>query len=155
MKWYKNQCLQYLKSFWLCCQHVAGERILNTKEGRHCGAWVLFELSAWMRTLLRIKEKAVKNETKTEMLASPINKRGQEANRWQHGTPRLAKTDVVHIKDRKTDSLAAENRRISVWSSFPEIGGVGEAQLLSGRPVGAAAWLEHGQVVLTARKGWH
>lgn len=39
------------------------------------------ELSAWMRTLLRIKEKAVKNETKTEMLASPINKRGQEANR--------------------------------------------------------------------------
>lgn len=60
---------------------MAGERILNTEVGRHCGAWVLLELSAWMRTLLRIKEKAVKNETKTEMLASPINKRGQEANR--------------------------------------------------------------------------
>lgn len=49
------------------------------------------------------------------MLASPINKRGQEANRWQHGIPRLVKTDVMHIKDRKTDNLAAENRtRISI-----------------------------------------
>lgn len=61
------------------------------------------------------KKKAVRNETKTEMLASPINKRGQEANRWQHGIPRLVKTDVMHIKDRKTDNLAAENRtRISI-----------------------------------------
>lgn len=61
------------------------------------------------------------------MLASSINKRGQEANRWQHGIPRLAKNDVMHIKDRKTDSLAAENRtRVSIWSSFPEIGRVGK-----------------------------
>lgn len=68
-----------------------------------------------MWTLLRIKENAVNNKTKMEMLASSINKRGQEANRWQHGIPRLAKNDVMHIKDRKTDSLAAENRtRVSI-----------------------------------------
>lgn len=116
----------------LCCQHVAAERIINTKEGRHCGAWVFFELSAWMWKLLRIKEKAVKNETKTEMLASSTNKRGQEANRWQHGMLRLVKTDVMHIKYRKKDNLAAENRtRISIWSS-PEISRLGQTQLLGG-----------------------
>lgn len=90
---------------------MAEERILNTKEGRLCGAWKLFIcLDEDVK-----KQKAVKYETKTEMLASPINKRGQEANRWHQGTARLAKTDVMHIKDRKTDNLAAENRtRISI-----------------------------------------
>lgn len=107
-----------------------------------------------MWKLLRIKEKAVKNETKTEMLASSIYKRGQEANRWQHGMLRLVKTDVMHIKDRKKDNLAAENRtRISIWPSFPKINRVRQTQLLSARPVEEAVSLEDSKVVLTAGKG--
>lgn len=54
-----------------------------------------------MEITKKSKEKAVKNETKTEMLASSKGKRGQEANRWQNGMLRLVNTDVMHIKDRK------------------------------------------------------
>ena len=42
---------------------------------------MLFELSAWMWKLLKIKGKVVTSETMTQMLTSSIGKRGQEANR--------------------------------------------------------------------------
>jgi hypothetical protein len=83
-----------------------------------------------MWKLLRRKENEVKNETNTEMLASSLNKKGQEANRWQHGMLRLENTDVMLIKDRKKDNLAADDRtRVSIWSSSPVISRVGQTGL--------------------------
>lgn len=80
----------------------------------------MFELSAWMWKLLRMKGEAVKSETMTQILTSSINKGGQEANRWQQGQLSVVKSDLMHIKDRRRkDNLETENRKVMPsWLAF-------------------------------------